>query len=145
MVSLMEIMSVRSKIERKIQEKLEEITECEQRIAKHRAYIEGLQDALKLHPKENEPSVDSSYSLRPGSEMARVQDLIAKADQPLHISDILKGLQKEDTAKNRASVSGSLSNYARQGKVFTKPSPNTFGLIPKPDGILKFDGKAIGL
>lgn len=138
-------MSVRSKIEKKIQDGLNEIADLERSISQRKSYVEALQDVLKLHPKENESPEDSNYSLRAGSEMARAQAVIVKAGKPLHISDILKGLQKEDTLKNRASVSGSLSNYARQGKVFTKPSPNTFGLIAKPDGILEFDGKAVGL
>ena len=42
---------------------------------------------------------------------------------------ILRGVGEEETAANRATLSGSLSAYVRKGEVFTRPAPNVFGLV----------------
>ena len=54
---------------------------------------------------------------------------IKAAGKPLHINEILNVLKLEPNKKNRLSLSGSLSGYARRGEVFTRPAPNTFGLV----------------
>jgi hypothetical protein len=51
------------------------------------------------------------------------------AGAPLTIVDILKAVGKPQDKKHRISLAGTLSGYARDGKVFTKTAPNTFGLI----------------
>jgi hypothetical protein len=62
--------------------------------------------------------------------MSKVRDMIIKEGRPLHITEILKGLGKEDTKSNRTSTAGSLGAYARKNRIFTRgASPNTFGLI----------------
>jgi len=67
--------------------------------------------------------------LRPGTALANAQAAILRAGKPIHIAEILKTLGKEDTKKNRVGLAGSLATYARQGKIFTKPGPNIFGLV----------------
>ena len=49
--------------------------------------------------------------------------------KPLHISDLLVALGKETDHDNRAALSGSLSAYVRKHEIFTRPAPNTFGLV----------------
>ena len=47
----------------------------------------------------------------------------------MHIQDILRGIGKEVTPENRASLGGSLAAYVRRGEIFSRPAPNTFALL----------------
>ena len=118
----------RRKIDERIRRKEQEIQEFELRVREAKAYIQALNDVVKLMPRGERESAEAP-DLRAGSLMARARDAILKAGQPLHISDLLKATSKEPTRKNRASLGGSISAYVRRGEVFTRPRPNTFGLV----------------
>jgi hypothetical protein len=61
--------------------------------------------------------------------VAKARDAILKAGRPLHVSEILTVIGKPDEKEGRISLGGSLSSYVRKGEVFTRPDPNTFGLV----------------
>ena len=61
--------------------------------------------------------------------MAKTRDLLRRVGKPMYIVDILNGIGVEVTKSNRASISGSLGNYARKGEIFTAQGQNVFGLI----------------
>jgi hypothetical protein len=139
-------MYLRSELEKRIEKKQQEIAGYDRAKSEAESYLQALQDMLKIFPKEGlEAKADT---LRHGSELSRVKDLISKAGKPLPIDTILEGLNKEKTKENKLSLAGSLSSYVRKHKIFTRPLPNTFGLLemgakteevaPPPDfGILK--------
>jgi len=120
-------MSLRSELEKKIEKKQQEIVGYDRSRAEAESYLKALQDMLKMLPKEAvEVKADT---LRQGSELSRVRDLILSAGKPLLIAVILEGLGKEKTKGNKLSLAGSLSSYVRKHKIFTRPYPNTFGLL----------------
>ncbi len=47
----------------------------------------------------------------------------------MHIKDILRGIGKENTRRNRSSVGASLTSYSKKGEIFSKTAPNTYGLV----------------
>lgn len=120
-------MGVRENFQKLIGKKEQEVAELELRIRETRAYIQALEDSMKLLPRDMNVEID--HTLRPDSALAKARDAIRGAGSPLPISDILKALGKPPDKKNRVSLAGTLSNYARKGKVFTKTAPNTFGLV----------------
>jgi len=122
-------MSARREIEKRIEKKQEEIRGWEKATGEAKAYIQALQEALKLLPKEVDSQSLATRSLRQGSEMEKVQALLRKTGKPLYITDILKGIGKEASKQNRNGIAGSLSAYARRGDIFTRPDPGTFGLV----------------
>lgn len=122
-------MSVRREIERRIERKREEIEELEKSMGQATAYIQALQETLKLLPKDGDSATSPPRTLRKGSEMEKVRNLLRKAGKPIYIVDILKGIGKEPTKENRNGIAGSLGSYARRGDIFTKPEPGTFGLV----------------
>jgi HB1, ASXL, restriction endonuclease HTH domain len=95
-------------------------------IEKAKAYVQALQDSMRFLPKDNG---QEGTSLRPGTALAQAREVLQKAGKPMHISEILKALNKPVDKKQRLSLSGSLSTYVRNGQIFTRPAPNTFGLI----------------
>ena len=116
-------MNTRDQFQKLIDRKQQEINDLEIQIEKARAYMQALQDSMKFLPKENG---QTQVLLRPGSALAKAQEVLRKAGKPLHISEILKALSEKPD--KRVSLSGSLSAYVRNGQIFTRPAPNTFGL-----------------
>jgi hypothetical protein len=135
-------MQIQREIDRRIEKKKQEIVELERQLGEARAYLAALVDTSKWLPK----SGDQEATLRAGSDLAKARDLIKSHGHAMHVSDILKGIGKEINKANRISLSGSLGGYARKGTIFTKPAPNTFGLIEfENGGEAKPDETAISL
>lgn len=120
-------MGIRENLQKLVSKKLEEISALELQVKEAYAYIQGLQDSMKLLPRD--ASNGAEYTLRDGSALAKTRDVLKAAGAPLPIADILKALGTPQDKKHRISLAGTLSGYARDGKVFTKTAPNTFGLI----------------
>jgi hypothetical protein len=135
-------MSTRSQLDKKIENQITRIFEVEQILMQEKAFLAGLQEALKVLPKD-----DNAHSgrpvdqiLRPGSDMAKAREYLQSTGKPMYITDILTGIGKEITQKTRTSIGGSLGNYSRKNLIFKRTAPNTYGLIefgtpsPPPDG-----------
>jgi|SRR5579862_7963205 len=131
-------MHVREQFQKLIDRKQQEIRELELQIDKANAYVQALQDSMRFLPRDN--GQDDS-ALRPGTALAAARDILQASTQPMHITDILKAMNKPTDKKNRLSLSGSLSTYVRNGQIFTRPAPNTFGLLDsgKPSGTEDID------
>lgn len=121
-------MDVREGIERKIEIKRREVAELELKVREHLAYIRALEDMIKL--MDGEDSGESNVrGMRPDSDVGKSQEALRKVGKPLHISELLKAIGKPDDKRNRISLAGTLAGYVRRNHVFTRPGPNTFGLI----------------
>jgi len=120
-------MGLREEIQRKIDRKHDEIRDLELKVREAHAYVQAMMDMLKMLPREVPENPD--LLLRPGTMLAGARDAIRKAGKPLHISMLLAALGKPDTRNNRAALGGSLSTYVRRRQIFTRPAPNTFGLL----------------
>lgn len=127
-------MSTRKKFEERIKRKEAEIQELEMQVREGRAYVQALQEAMKLLPREGPAGGTDSEEdvLRAGSAVAMARSALQQLGRPLHLLDILTAIGKEPNSANRASLGGSLSAYVRKGEIFTRPAPNTFGLVGFP-------------
>jgi hypothetical protein len=127
-------MGIREKFDERIKRKEAEIQELENQIREAKAYLQALQDSLKFLPRDEKTfgSTGSIESiLRPNSNIYRTYELLKKTGVALHIDEILKGIGKDTSKKERVSLAGSLGWYVRKKEIFTRPGPNTFGLIGK--------------
>jgi hypothetical protein len=121
-------MGIRDQFQKLIDRKNQEIKDLEMQTEKARTYIQALQDSMRFLPKDASAS-DVEQVLRPGTALAKTQEILRQTAKPMHITDILKALGKPADKKNRLSLSGSLSTYVRNKQIFNRPAPNTFGLI----------------
>jgi len=124
-------MSLRRKFEKKIKDKEQEIQHLERQIMEARAYVEAMQDAMRLVPADgagDNGEGNGGVTVKPGSAIEAVVKALRQSGKPMHIMDILKAMGRETTSEHRASVGGSLAAYVRKGAIFTRPAPNTFGL-----------------
>jgi predicted RNase H-like nuclease (RuvC/YqgF family) len=122
-------MSIRQRFEERIRRKEQEIQELEAKIREAKAYIQALQDSIKILPRDEAGGVSTGELLRPGSTNAKVYELLKKTGKPMHVIEILAEIGKPNNKKNRLSLSGALGSYVRKREIFTRPAPNTFGLI----------------
>src|SRR5437870_2514462 len=126
-------MGLRDQIQKKIDNKQQELSDLENRIREVKSYIQALQETIKMVPREQGDMFQTQDTaritvLRHGSTLSQAREAILKAAKPLYITEILSAIGKSDTKDNRISLSGSLAAYVRKGEIFTRPKPNTFGL-----------------
>ncbi|MEN8615456.1 hypothetical protein ABFB09_09355 [Dehalogenimonas sp. THU2] len=122
--------SARVNIEKRIEKEKQKIVDLRQQVERSEAFIQGLQEALQMLPKEKvEPQTKSSGYLRPGSDMQKIQELLKRTGHPLPIDEIIGKIGKQVSNATRASIASSLSRYVRKNEIFSRPGPNTFGLI----------------
>lgn len=120
-------MGLRDNFQKMIDKKQQEIRALELQLKEASAYVQALQDSMKLLPRDG--SDTTQHTLRPGSTLAKTRDILKAARTPMPIGEILKALGKPQDKKHRVSLAGTLSGYARKGRVFVKTAPNTFGLL----------------
>ena len=120
-------MNLRKELDRKIEKKKEEIASLERSVGEARAYLQALEDTRKMLPKEAESQ--DEVVLRAGTDLAKVRDVLQQEGKPLHVEELLKRIGKPVEKKQKISLSGSLASYVRDHKIFTRPAPNTFGLV----------------
>jgi hypothetical protein len=120
-------MDIRKELDKKISKKREEIDSLQNELQTAKTYLQALEDTRKLLPRN--PVDNPTVTLRPGTDLSRVRVILQEARAPLHVEDLLKRLGKPVEKKSKLSLSGSLASYARDNKIFTRPAPNTFGLV----------------
>jgi len=141
-------MGLREKFDERIKRKESEIQGLENQIREAKAYLQALQDSLKLLPREEKTqgNVNSVESiLRPNSNIYKTYELLKRTGEALQIDEILKGIGKDISKKERVYLAGSLGWYVRKKEIFTRPAPNTFGLIGKKDDQLEEPPEDFGL
>lgn len=122
-------MNEREKIQERLRKKEQELQGLEEKIRTGRIYVQALRDVLKLVATDDEVSDQPESVLRAGSAVAQAREVISDRREPVHINQLLKALGKEVTRESRASLTSSLAAYVRRGEIFTRPAPNTFGLV----------------
>ncbi|MFC1476255.1 hypothetical protein ACFLQW_04570 [Candidatus Zixiibacteriota bacterium] len=119
-------------IEKKIRQKEEEVNQLKQQLMQAEAELKGWQGSLRLIQRTT--AGNGGGVIRPGSLVYQARSVLLKEGKPMHIKALLAKMGKEITKKNRVSLSGSLGGYVRQNYIFTRPAPNTFGLMQFGEG-----------
>jgi hypothetical protein len=128
-------MDERRVIEERLKKKEMEIQTLEDKLRSAKIYVQALHDVLRLlggapaSPGETESGQISETVPRSGSAVDQARQVILKTGSPVHISPLLAALGKDISRESRASLTSSLAAYVRRGEIFTRPAPNTFGLV----------------
>jgi len=124
-------MDARRALEKRIEKETQMIADLQIQIERAESFVRGLEEALSMLPKEKEPKRGKSKlkgKLRSGSEVEKAYNFLRQNASPMHISDILIAIGKENTKANRMSLVGSLGRYSRKGQFFSRVGPNIFTL-----------------
>jgi len=122
-------MGMKDKLEDKINRKQQEILEFQSKIREAQAYIQALQDAAKLLPREEARNGGGEAALRPGGSAHKAFQALRSAGKPLHVTEILKAIGMPNSKNNRLALGGTLARYARNKEIFAKTAPNTFTVL----------------
>ncbi len=122
-------MGMKQKLDEKIRRKKQEIQDLEGKIREASAYIQALEEAAKLLPRETARQVSVEMALRPGSGAYKAYSALQKAGKPLHVTEIMKAIDMPINKKNRIALGGTLSRYSRNEEFFLKTAPNTFTIL----------------
>jgi ParB-like chromosome segregation protein Spo0J len=117
----------RAQVEVRLKKKQAEIASYEEKIRTAKAYVAALLDILKIDGGEAQNAPEAK--LRPGSAVAQARDIILARGSAVHIDDLLRAMGKQVTRDSKASLAGSLAAYVRKEDIFSRPAPNTYGLI----------------
>lgn len=120
---------IRHKLEDKIRRKESEIQDLERQIAAAREYVKATQEALTLVIRDGHASGRPHRGFKAGSNVAKAFKFLKKETRPYHIADLLEKIGKANNKSNRAALASQLSAYAKNDEIFSKPAPNTFGLV----------------
>lgn len=125
-------MGFREDLGRRIEKKRAEIATLEDELKTAKTYLQAFEDMYKLASRDlastsENGTIDPSF--RDGSMTGLAYEAIKRAGRPLHVNDLLPAIGRVVTRQDRSAISGTLGAYVRDGKVFTRPAPNTFGLI----------------
>ena len=128
---LLAIMALKDDLSRRVGKKRQEIAALEQQIMAAKAYLQAMDEALRLAERTNSPTATRrrASGLRSGSMPANAYPVLKQAGHPMYLVALLDAMKVPLTAKNKRTLASSLSAYARKKDVFTRPRPNTFGLI----------------
>ena len=115
-----------------------ERAKLDRELAKAEAYIDAMEDALKLVERTNSAATTTRKrrpvdSFRKGSLPAKAFPVLRQAGQQKHVVQLLEAMGVSVTLNNKRALASSLSAYARKGEIFTRPAPNTFGLVEFAD------------
>ncbi len=119
-------------LQRLYEKKQGEVRLLEIRLKEASAYLQAIQDSLRVIASDTVTAGETAETeqvLRAGSVTAQARDVLRLAGKPLHISELLQQLGRPSDKKSRASLSSSIAAYVRTGQIFTRPAPNTFGLV----------------
>jgi len=124
-------MNAEKDIEKKIKAKEDEIQSLKEKLYRAEAYLEALQESLRVIKRIS--GDNGKGVIRPGSLMDKAQKALRRVGKPLYVEELLRAMGKEVNKKNKVSLSGSLGSYVREEHIFTRPAPNTFGLMEFQD------------
>lgn len=121
---------------RKIEAKRKDIEALKFQLVEAQSFLLGMEEALKFVPEDDALNGHNGSFLRPGTDLAKSREAILNSGRALHINEILKAIGKEVGKRQRVSLAGNLSYYAKGRRIFTKTAPATYGLIEleKQDG-----------
>lgn len=122
-------MGLRDELLKRIERKRQDIATLESQIRESSSYVQALEDTLKLLPRDGLNDGGAEQVLRPTSSVFRAREAIRKAGRPMHITELLEAIGKPGDRMNRSALGGSIAAYVRKGEIFTRPAPNTFGLL----------------
>jgi hypothetical protein len=125
--------TARESLQKLLERKEQEIADLEVRLCEARAYAEALRESIRLVSKGEIQNGSSSNStaptLRPNTLLFQVREALLKHGKSMYITDLLSAVGRPVDPKQRVSLAGTLSSYVREGKIFSKTAPNTFGLL----------------
>lgn len=124
-------MGLREDYFRRIEKKRLEVEKMRTDLRVEERYLEAMMDAYKLLPRTGEETNGASRpsNLRKGSGTAKAYDALKRTGHHMHVKDLLEAMGVKVSRKTTQGLASSLRAYVNKHEIFTKPAPNTYGLV----------------
>jgi hypothetical protein len=124
-------MGLREDFLRRIEKKRAEVDAQRTALRLEERYLEAMLDAYKLLPRSGEDSNGSSRpsGLRMKSNTGKAYEALKRLGRPVHIKDLIETMGLKVNRTTTQGLASSLRAYVNKGEIFTKPAPNTYGLV----------------
>lgn len=88
----------------------------------------------KVIPRRPSAQRVGAPGIVPTSSVGLAQDVIRLAGKPLHVQDIIHGIESRGHHVSKTTLVGNLSRYVKGRRVFYRSAPSVFGLIEMKKG-----------
>lgn len=117
--------------------KMSDIDDAIQRLKEELGILQRAKAIIKgkVHAGHHEPFAGKGIGkgksdIKPDSDAGQAWVALREAGTPLHVTDILKAIEKKKGKQPvRASLVSALARYSKRKRIFYRASPNTFGLL----------------
>lgn len=125
------VVGLREDFFRRIEKKRTEVEAMRTALRLEERYLEAMLDAYKILPRSGEDTNGTGRpsNLRSGSNTAKAYEALKRAGHPLHVKDLVEAMGQKITRQSTQSIASSVRAYVVKGEIFTKPAPNTYGLV----------------
>jgi hypothetical protein len=101
--------------------------EIEAQINAAQAASQAFAESLAILGGPERAASAATRELRAGSLPALAYEALKATGKPLHITELIHLIERDGVS--RQTLVGSLSAYVRDENIFSRPAPNTFGLL----------------
>jgi len=138
-------MELKAKLQKQIDKKMAEITERDSQISalqaendRDNAFIQGVQESIKAIPDEllcteTKRRQSKSRAVKAGSSSEKALTALRELGKPTHINELAVKMGSSISQEAIKNIASSLRQSANNERIFTRPAPNTFGLIEWDD------------
>jgi hypothetical protein len=67
--------------------------------------------------------------IQPTSSVGLTVEVLRQAAKPLHVTDIIRGIEGKGQKVSKTTLIGNLSRYVQKKRIFFRAGPNVFGLL----------------
>jgi HB1/ASXL restriction endonuclease-like protein with HTH domain len=115
---------------RRIEKKKIEVEAMRTALRLEERYLEAMYDAYKLLARgEAASNGGGPAGFRKGSYTDKAYKVLKQVGHPMHVKDIVEAMGAKANRANKQGVASSIRLYLTKGEIFTKPAPNTYGLV----------------
>jgi hypothetical protein len=124
-------MGVRDDYLRRIEKKRAEVEAIRTTLRLEERYLEAMLDAYKIMPRAGEDGNGAGRpsGLRKGSNTGKAYIALKRTGHALHVKDLVEAMGLKVSRTITQGLASSLRAYVNKNEIFTKPAPNTYGLV----------------
>src|ERR1035437_6714690 len=86
-------------------------------------------DAYKILPRSGEDATDRPSGLRKNSNTGKAYVALKRIGYPVHVKELVEAMGLKVNRATTQGLASSLRAYVNKNEIFTKPAPNTYGLV----------------
>jgi hypothetical protein len=122
------VMGVREDYFRRIEKKRAEVDEMRMKLRMEERYLEAMLDTYKILPR-SDSNGSAPNAFRRGSGASKAYEALKRVGHPMHVKELAQAIGLKLDRASTQGLASAIRLYLMKGEIFTKPAPNTYGLV----------------